>query len=502
MINYFSRNQRVMLLFILIFLTAIFSGCIPQTVSPPIDNHPQDSPAYLSTIEVLPDVMDLQVNNSLSIIQVIAYYSNASTKSISLNSCAYDSNNLLVASVSSNGIISGLSSGTAIVSVTYAEGFISKTDTVIVNVNNLPVTTAELNSIDAQPTEMNLNVGTFETINTITAFYDNGTSKDINLNDCDYTSEDTAIATISAGGNVTAISEGNTSVTVSYTEKNITKTDSVLINVEPFEQSEVAYRAFLVGVGDYINDDKNDLSAPPYDVNRMRQILQQCQFGDSNATFSTINTLKDWQATKSNILQGISSSFAGADENDISYFYFSGHGSLFEGTSYICPSDITSYINSAISVNQLENALSAIPGTKVVFLDSCHSGGFIGKGFVKTTKTEGDIETFNENVMQIFSQSYSKSLLTGNEYKVLTSCHYYQSCYELYPQEGNPFGAFTMALCNGAGYTGSYPADTNSNHQVSLNEAYFYVKNWVNNFDIVQDVQVFPNSSSFPIVEY
>ena len=275
--------------------------------------------------------------------------------------------------------------------------------------------------------------------------------------------------------------------------------------ISPPIVNEIVYRALCVGVGDYISGRDNDLNAPPYDVDRIRQILQQCKFGTSNTTFSNISYLKDWQATKSNILQSISSAFSGADSNDISYFYFSGHGSRLENVSYICPADITSYIDSAISIDELESALSSIPGTKVVIMDSCYSGGFIGKGMEEKQIPKEELESFNYEVINIFSQTEYKGLLTTNEYKVLTSCHYYQQCMELSPVtpgDFDPFGVFTMAVCAGCGYHGIYPADTNLNTKVSLQEAYLYVKDWVFYYGIDQDVQVYPNSSTFSIIEY
>jgi len=301
---------------------------------------------------------------------------------------------------------------------------------------------------------------------------------------------------------VTAVSDGSATITISYTESGITKTTSAEITVGTVTQNEVVYRALCIGIGDYIQGSDNDLSAPPYDVDRILQVLQQCRFGTSNTTFSNISFLKDWQATKSNILQSISSAFSGADSNDVSYFYFSGHGSRVENISYILPADITSFVNSAISVDELEAALSAIPGTKVVFIDSCYSGGFIGKTMDKTTTFEEELESFNEEVINVFFQAQSKGLLTTNQYKVLTSCHYYQLCWEIQPAESDPFGVFTMALCEGCGYSGNYPADTNMNTMVSLQEAYLYVRNWVYSYGIFQDVQVFPNNSTFTIIEY
>jgi len=365
-----------------------------------------------------------------------------------------------------------------------------------------PAPIITLSGISVSPTTINLAVGESQTFDSVTAYYSDSSSANINLTACNYSSSNSACATVSNSGTITAVSDGSATITISYTEDGTTKTTSAGITIGIVTQNEVVYRALCVGVGDYIQGSDNDLSAPSYDVDKIRQILQQCRFDTSNTTFSNINYLKDWQATKSNILQSISSTFSGADSNDISYFYFSGHGSLVGSTSYICPADMTTYVDSAISVNELESALSSIPGTKVVFLDSCHSGGFIGKSMDETIISKEKLESFNEDVINIFSQTEYKGLLTTNQYKVLTSCHYYQVCWEIQPEEGDPFGVFTMALCEGCGYSGSYPADINLDTMVSLQEAYLYVKDWVFSYRISQDVQVYPNNSSFTIVEY
>lgn len=463
---------------------------------------PPTSPAVLNSIKVQPETMNLQIGKVRSIDSVTAYFSNLGVANIPLTNCIYHSSNPSYASANSTGLITGVSTGIAFISVTYTLNTISKTDTITVYVDTATIPSGNLDYITASPSAMNLSTGEIQTISSVTAYYSDSSSNNINLSECNYISSNLDCATISNDGTVTAVSDGSSIITISYTENTITKTDTIEVTVGTVTQNEVVYRALCVGVGDYIQGSDNDLSAPPYDVNKMMQVFNNCRFGTSNTTFSMINNLKDWQATKLNILQSISSTFSGADSNDISYFYFSGHGSLLGGTSYICPADITSYIDSAISVNELENALSSISGTKVVFLDSCHSGGFIGKGQEEVSISQEKIESFNEEVVNIFSQKKSKGLLTTSQYKILTSCHYYQYCYELIPQEGDPFGVFTMALCDGCGLNGSYPADINYNTQVSLQEAYLYVKNWVYGYGIVQDVQVYPNNSTFAIVEY
>jgi hypothetical protein len=286
----------------------------------------------------------------------------------------------------------------------------------------------------------------------------------------------------------------------------------------PTTVNETIYRAYCVGVGNYIyfpdSHGNIDLPGPPYDVNRICYTLDRCRFGPSKTPFSEIWYSTDWSATKSNILQGIANVFSEADYNDVSYFYFSGHGIWKNNISYLCPTEVNylSPMSTYISVDELEAALSAIPGTKVVFLDSCYSGGFIGKAMDEIITSKEKLASFNNEVINVFSPAESKRLLTTNEYRVLTSCHYYQQCMGLSPTtpgDFEPFGVFTMALCEGCGYSGSYPADINLDNMVSLQEAYLYVRNWVAELDaqlpyisITQDVQIYPDNSTFTIVEY
>ncbi len=476
-----------------------------QTFNLSLNLTPATSPVFLIRISVSPSNMNLIIGESKTIDSITAYYSDSSTADVSLANCTYEpyhTYDQTCTSVNSSGLITGISTGTALILVTYTEGIISKTDTITVNVTNAPITPGILSYIKVLPSTMNLSVGESRTFDSVTAYYTDSSSANVSLTACNYISSNPDCATVSNSGTVTAISDGSATITISYSEGGVTKSTSAEITVGTVTQNEVVYRALCVGVGDYINySSDGDLLAPPYDVDRIRQILQQCRFGTSNIIFSNISYLKDWQATKSNILQGISSAFSGADSNDVSYFYFSGHGSRVGNTSYICPADITSFVSTAISVDELESALSAVPGTKVIFLDSCHSGGFIGKGREEIIVSREELESFNNEVINIFSQAQPKGLLTTNQYKVLTSCHYYQVCWEIQPVEGDPFGVFTMALCEGCGYYGSYLADTNMDTRVSLQEAYLYVKDWVFSYRISQDVQIYPNNSTFTVVE-
>ena len=479
--NHISPNKNFLILLISLILSSLLlAGCweYPYPPTPPTTPTPPILPAYLTEIVVQPDTMDLEEGESQYIISVTAYYSDSSTANIPLTNCSYYNYNPSCATANSSGLITGVSTGSATILVVYTEGIASKSDTITVTVTTA-ITPAILISIKASPSSMNLSVGESQTISSVTAYYDDSSSANIALTNCSHTSSNPACATVNNSGTISGVSEGTAAITVSYTENEITKTDTVEITVDTTIRDEIVYRALCTGVGDYIYYDiEDDLLAPPFDVDRLRQTLSYCKFGLSNTEFSTISYLKDWQATKSNILQGIASTFSGADSDDVSYFYFSGHGSRVENISYLCPADVTSFVNSAISVDELENTLSTIPGTKVVFIDTCHSGGVIGKAMDEIITSKEELESFNDEVINVFLQAQPKGLLTTNQYKVLTSCHYYQECWEIQPEEGDPFGVFTMALCKGCGYYGSYPADNNMDTMISLQEAYLYVKDW------------------------
>ncbi len=95
--------------------------------------------ALLTSIEVLPSSMTLEIGESKAITSVTAYYDNGTTVNIGLKNCEYESNKSN-ATVSTDGVITGVSSCTAstpvTITVTYIEDSITQTDTVSVVVTN------------------------------------------------------------------------------------------------------------------------------------------------------------------------------------------------------------------------------------------------------------------------------------------------------------------------------------------------------------------------------
>jgi len=240
---------------------------------------------------------------------------------------------------------------------------------------------------------------------------------------------------------------------------------------EPPEPNGVAYRAFFVGVGRYENG--WTLPSPAGNTNKLEDLFTQCKFGESETKFEVIEKLTNYDATKLNILNGISDVFYEADDNDISYFYYMGHGGIRNGIPIITPTDYRYSLETAITVHELEEQLSMILGTKVIFLETCHAGNFIDK-------SKGMLEVFKE---------YSLDLLNKEGYQVLASSKGSEYTWDNYL--GSYFCRYLIKGCEGS-------ADINEDEIVDLSELYKYIKLNVTR----QTVQVYPEGSTFPIAEY
>jgi len=175
------------------------------------------SVAELTGIEVIPETMTLFVGGSETITSVTAHYSDGSTASTALGDCTYLSNDVTVATIVA-GVVKGIGVGKATITVSYG----GKTDTLEVTVNPVLLT-----SIVVLPETMTLFVGDSETITSVTAHYDDGSTAVKALGDCTYLSSDEDVATVVAGV-IAAVGVGEAIITVSYGGK--TDTLEVTVN--------------------------------------------------------------------------------------------------------------------------------------------------------------------------------------------------------------------------------------------------------------------------------
>jgi uncharacterized caspase-like protein len=136
----------------------------------------------------------------------------------------------------------------------------------------------------------------------------------------------------------------------------------------------MASAALVVGINAY--DPPNALPSCIEDADSIARLLKEV-YG-----FQSIVNLRDKEASKSAILEGLKNLLAAGASGDDLVFYFSGHGYSFQqGTSLIhalVPQDVDFLTSDELAaVTQ-----GAPPDSLTVVLDSCFSGG-MQKAFAK-----------------------------------------------------------------------------------------------------------------------
>ena len=293
------------------------------------------------------------------------------------------------------------------------------------------------------------------------------------------------------------------------------------------------YRALLIG--NTYTGESNELPGCDNDVDGMRTMLSSM-----TATPYSVTVKKNIRAEE--ILSSISSTFAGANYNDVSLFYYSGHGA----NSVDADGNPTSYhaalvgtFQTYVSIARLKTELDKIPGKKVIIIDACHSGQFIGRD---GTVTQVSSAAFNSQVVNLFanedqlSDDISRTAVVlaadGMEllseeapafidraddtnfaksgYYVITACRSEEKSVSTgYDSNGDGkidryFGLFTYGLCYGNGWNlarnsaiSSLNADLNKDNKVTLYEAYVYAKVMANSHNPNQTAQIWPENSAF-----
>lgn len=182
------------------------------------------------------------------------------------------------------------------------------------------------------------------------------------------------------------------------------------------------------------------------------------------------------------ILAAIPAAFAGATEDDVSLFYYSGHGAT--GSGALLGSD-----GEEVTPEVLKAALDSVPGTKIILLDSCFSGYFIGRDPEDAANAQAALDHF----MSVFSFTGRGA---GSEYYVLTA----SSMYETSIGYRGYCSLFTGNLLEGMGFDpdnngarmANGPADANEDGMFTLNELLVYCRNEIRDTMLGQTVCPWP----------
>jgi flagellar hook assembly protein FlgD len=271
---------------------------------------------------------------------------------------------------------------------------------------------------------------------------------------------------------------------------------------QAWAQSE--YRALIIGNGAY--NRLNSLGAgPKNDSMAMEAALQDKRLAQP------VQVTRRNDLTLAAMRGALKTAFAGADEDDVSLFFYSGHGALMQGDAYLCPIDAAAAPGSMLSMGELRRILDAVPGQKIVILDSCYSGAAIARGAASPA------QRFGSRVLQAFSGPQARTTMAKGGYKVLTASGAREQSYVTnWPADGGAVrlscfsGALSQSLgakisgANGfsASPGGAIAADINGDNQVSLSELYEQISARMRELDGQSNVQVYPRSDSTPLFCY
>ena len=183
--------------------------------------------------------------------------------------------------------------------------------------------------------------------------------------------------------------------------------------------------------------------------------------------------------TAEGILSAIDTAFGEALAQDISLFYYSGHGTTPQGSL------LGSDGKGSVTADALRSALDQVPGRKIVIIDACYSGNMLRASSGAVTGPEAFVTGF----ISAFSRR-TRSSLAADGYFVLTACAYDEVSYEG-EVDGRNMGFFTHQLVESIGRPGAdMPADANGNGVITFQELYNCVRDGVEN--IGQHVQAYP----------
>lgn len=260
------------------------------------------------------------------------------------------------------------------------------------------------------------------------------------------------------------------------------------------------YRALVVGETGYAQT----LHGPDNDVAVMSDILGRMGY----EVHSEIN------AAKSDIVDLVDVAFMDATEDDVSLFFYSGHGVTGVNTYYSGALQTIDY--QYITTEELAELLAGVPGRVIVILDSCGSGAAISDGAgEKGLKTGAsnispqavfyddisvekefadnapgfDPVVFNESIINAFSLYNSISPYSAElrqpKFLVLTSSAYEENS-ETTMNGGVWGGLLTRGISAAVGrdfntgvWSGNYSADSDNDGLVTLNELHKFCVSYV-----------------------
>ena len=248
---------------------------------------------FQTYVEVVPDVEVEKIELSLDKTTINKGESIQLKSPITPNdavdkSLKYSSSNTNVATVSSNGYIFGVGSGTSKITATASNGISSSIQiTVYSPVTDLIVSTENIVLQEGEEFKLNVTV----------------LPEDANNKSLTFKSENDRIVNVDSNGNLTGISEGQTNITITSQDNNISKTVSVTV-IRKLDEGEIVFDESLI-----IN--ANEITGLENKNNTVDSLLQKIK---TNYTVEIYNS--DGEKIEGNSLVGTGSTIKILDNND------------------------------------------------------------------------------------------------------------------------------------------------------------------------------------------
>ena len=377
-----------------------------------------------------------------------------------------------VAEVNGEGVVTGVSPGTAEISV-YAYGGLCATI-------NVTVMEVEPEYMAYRGDFITVRVG--DVMTPALQVYPSAAADDARIV---YSSSAPEVVAVSGTGEITALCEGEAVITVSYGELS----DALRVKVD---EAPARYRALFISEQNYLNDVNSVRVGAANTAYNLESLFSMAAYDGEECSTSV-----EIDLTADEALMAIETAFKDATAKDVSILYISCHGFYENGMT------IMQFVDgSELAACDLEAALRRIPGTVVVLADCCDSGGLVGNG---SDVSRGIVTAF----------AGEGAAFSSSKYKVIASAAIGQDSYRLgYDTEGNEaITVFAWALCDALGWDvddqrrGPLSADTDYDGKITLWEAYLYTDRRVMWYlsragaNYVQDVQVYPEGDMFTLFE-
>ncbi len=213
-----------------------------------------------------------------------------------------------------------------------------------------------------------------------------------------------------------------------------------------------------IGIAAYPGDLKLNYAAK--DAQALERVLKEKGGGLRQVE---TKLLTDQEATRKNIMSGLTWLKREMSQGDVGVIFFSGHGMKDESDNfYLCPVDVDAndLLASGVPGSLFKDFLASVPGKVIAILDGCHSGELGEK-----KETRKSIARLSENLVRdLINEDVGVVVLSssrGDEVSLESNEHRQ--------------GYFTLALT--AGLAGA--ADQDNDGIVDLRELDPYVKDQV-----------------------